>query len=361
MSSKTKDNKPAETAAPKEKSGEGSVPLLTYPCTPEQFTLFERAWQSFAERTYPLEGYCFRNAKYEEVDAPTQENQATTLALFRTPSAKEAAFASIVVEHLKEARKREAEKRLIHGGLLSVLSTRSVDVAYATDPTCSTGSRDPLKLWKAILKTHKSGVHHMTPIAARVKLLNDFTNCRQRHSETNEEFAQRFRTTARIYFESIAEAARLSEQELANRFCHALHPVRNASFAEEIMRRECNGTDLPTTVEAVVVLAHLYQSAQATVERAQGKHHQAVAYAVETKEDWVKQARCHYCGKIGHLKKDCRKRAKDGKAAGGEPESKGPTVAAIEVNTSFLEGFVASNYSAVVEADASVFAIDKVW
>jgi hypothetical protein len=60
---------------------------------------------------------------------------------------------------------------------------------------------------------------------------------------------------------------------------------------------------LPTTIEEAVVLAQLYVTAAASVARTSGSSH-AIAYAAATDQDWVKTARYHHCGKIGHLKRD---------------------------------------------------------
>jgi hypothetical protein len=44
--------------------------------------------------------------------------------------------------------------------------------------------------------------------------------------------------------ESTQRAGRLGEADIAKRFCHTAHPVRNTVFADEILRRECNSTAL---------------------------------------------------------------------------------------------------------------------
>jgi hypothetical protein len=168
-------------------------------------------------------------------------------------------------------------RSLIVGVLVQVTGHR-----LCCEPRLCNRTQDPLKLWDAIVKTHKSGTHHHSAESARIKLMNDLVGCRQRHSETLEEFTQRFKTVARAYQDAADEAGTMSEADLAGRFCSALHPVRNATSTEEILRRECNGTAMPTSVDTAVALAQSYLIATAASSRVGAYSHQAVAYAAET-------------------------------------------------------------------------------
>jgi hypothetical protein len=286
-----------------ERSRIEGIPLLIYPGEPENFQQFERAWIAHAEATYPYNGRCFSNGAYDIVEVPTKENQKDALDLFETSQQKEV-MKGILERFLKQEEKRHDEKRLVHGALLSVMSMRSRDIVRASNAEVLSSNTNPLALWQEILKTHKSGTHHLSTNAGRIKLMEDLMRCKQRQNELAEEFAQRFKTVATAYADSLPEGAKPENGFLAHQFCKGINPLRHPRFVEEIMRREATLAPLPATVDAAV---SLIQSCSAAEAMYTGRSLvDAVAYSTSAVDK--SQKRCFKCGKLGHFKKDCRSR-----------------------------------------------------
>jgi hypothetical protein len=146
----------------KEVSMVKGVPLCVYGFSAEDFQTYRRAWQGYAEGTYPLGGMCFRNNAYEAVVVPTQANQAAALNGLSAAQVT-TVFAYIVKRHLKREDRKEEERRVMHGKLLSTLSERSIAIIHARDATLIPG-RDPLLLWRSVLATHQAGNHFMSEL-----------------------------------------------------------------------------------------------------------------------------------------------------------------------------------------------------
>jgi hypothetical protein len=299
--------KPPDPAR-KEKSFIEGIPLLTYPGSPEDFHAFETAWKAYAERTFPLVGRCFEVDEYEAPAMPNQTNHAAQLALFDT-SIRAEMLTDYIKRHLKTEDKREEEKRRVHGAILSVTSQRSIAVVRASKPEVLTSNQDPLGLWRELKKTHKSGLFHLAPVSGRLRLEEELIGCKQRYDEHPEEFAQRFKTVAAAYHAALPEAERPSASVVAHRFYLGVSKLRNPRFVAEIEHREISGLPLPATVDAMMTLMQSCAAVESAHAHVTHIESEAVAFAASTQE---RERRCFRCGKVGHMKKDCKAPKKGG-------------------------------------------------
>jgi hypothetical protein len=150
---------------------------------------------------------------------PEIENKIRESGHIPTQGMKE----DILKLHWRREVKAQEEKEAMYGGLFSTLSTASVTKIRQENASNLDG--DPLKLWKAILRTHKTWTQHMNTFEAKMKLQNEFSHAYQRRNESLEDYADRFKRLFENYKKTLVEEARPTNAEAALKHVSALDRV----------------------------------------------------------------------------------------------------------------------------------------
>lgn len=203
--------------APKEKSPIEGVPLLQLGSL-EEFMIFEEAFLHHVEIEFLLQGFCLRNNDYDPMDPPTQQSAAARLEVYPNQAARTDAWVKMLDSHWKLVQKSDEEKRAMFGALLSVIS-RASRLRLETAEAEALNSRDVLLLWRGVLRSHKSGTHHMSAMESQHHLQRQYVNARQMARETIQEYATRFKRIAAQWCDLLLAAMRPDAATPAYQFC----------------------------------------------------------------------------------------------------------------------------------------------
>jgi hypothetical protein len=135
--------------------------------------------------------------------------------------------------HTKRFAKMVEDRPKLYGLIMQHMSVESKD-EVPQDPDYVTwhAEKDPEKLWKAIVKTHKvdciSNVTAVQELTAR----KAYQNIKQEAYETLAQYSERFREVYKGYKEAATTAnpVNISESEQAMDFSHGLDSGRYGAF-----------------------------------------------------------------------------------------------------------------------------------
>lgn len=344
---------------PKEASPIETVPLLIYPVSVTEFIIFEDALLAHVATKFPLDGKCLRLGEYQAELMPTAEDVEASMIVYSAlglpqrelDAQRREMLTSLGRQYLKDRSARLEEKRLLHGCVLSVMSRRSRQVVENSDGAAINTTDDPLALWKTILRTHKTGTHHLNAEDALIKLQSDYVNCKQRSWEILADFETRFNRTADNYEAALGQI--IDDAARSRQFIHGISRERNAEFHAEITRMKnvihinpFVNAGLPVTVAAALEMAELYRPATRTSRadaplgiaygaevgdddydsEGDGRLTSSIVYGTdigESKGNVVPSSRifrCYYCNEEGHAKRHCPKLLAKRAAVEGAPK-----------------------------------------
>mmetsp|Transcript_12134 Transcript_12134/g.20093 ORF Transcript_12134/g.20093 Transcript_12134/m.20093 type:complete len:408 (+) Transcript_12134:2071-3294(+) len=157
----------------------------------------------------------------------------------------------------EKVAKLAEDKPKLYAMIFSVLSLESKDRAQQ-DPDWNeaTTSRDPLKLWKLIQKTHYGGTGATTMID-RKSLRDSYSNLKQGPSETMAAFKLRFQNAVDTLKSCGIPVPDLKDQAMD--FLYGLDRARFLAFIDEVKQNaSLEASEMPKTVNKVADMARAW-------------------------------------------------------------------------------------------------------
>jgi len=197
--------------------------------TGNNFHVFKEAISKGGVKDFGHLGTLFETGKLYEPKMPTEAEFAS----LPTAKVQNLMYTEAVKGYMKQVNEITMNSPKMYGYIWQYLSPESIDeVKHQADYITFNKTKDPVKLWETIVKTHEISSISRIPEVVKRAARKDYSACKQGGYESIISYRERFDAATKAYTDQGNPP--MKEEDIAMDFFDNLDPARYATFRTDI-------------------------------------------------------------------------------------------------------------------------------